>query len=134
MVYKDFVVAGFKFDDRPKVIARYAKVGAWVELVRDRDNKFDKNAIRLLVGGRHDIGFVPKELAVSIAADLDSGMVGYGEVIKVLNTGEVPMPIVCVEIGECGDIDMPKRGYSKAVMIVLALLLLFSFFSSFNDF
>jgi len=49
-----------------------AAPGRPLELRRDPANPHDPNAIEVLAGGRQ-LGFVPREVAAGIAADLDAG-------------------------------------------------------------
>ena len=44
-----------------------------LELVRDKDNKYDANAITLHHGG-YDLGFVAKETAAELAPLMDDGV------------------------------------------------------------
>ena len=57
----------------PEVLAADdAAPGRPLELRRDPANPHDPNAIEVLAGGRQ-LGFVPREVAAGIAADLDAG-------------------------------------------------------------
>lgn len=70
-------VAGTTFDNRQGYIcnARKAK-NCYVFLRRDRNNKFDKNAIAVMVkadGKFMQVGFVPATIAKDLAPALDAG-------------------------------------------------------------
>ena len=59
------------------------------ELVRDPENQFDKNAIQIVVHLRSInrktvIGYVPRELASSLAAVLDAGLQIRAELLQIM--------------------------------------------------
>lgn len=54
-----FFVRGFKFYDGPKIFKHINSEGL-VDLIREADNKFDKNAIAIYFEG-YKIGYVPRE-------------------------------------------------------------------------
>lgn len=59
------------------------------ELVRNPENRFDKNAIQIVVHLRSInrktvIGYVPRELASSLAAVLDAGLQIRAELLQIM--------------------------------------------------
>lgn len=72
-------IAGTTFNNRQGYICYIAKNSdkAYVSVRRDKNNKFDINAIKVIGhvnGGKHvELGFIPKELAAKIAPVMDSG-------------------------------------------------------------
>lgn len=72
-------VAGSTFSNRQGFICylQKNKEKAFVTVQRERNNKFDPNAIRVIGhvrGGKHvDLGYLPKELASKVAPIMDAG-------------------------------------------------------------
>lgn len=66
-------VAGVTHDGRQTVIRKHCSAGDPAELRREPDNAFDRNAIAVYVRGRQ-IGYVPADVAETIAPGLDSGL------------------------------------------------------------
>ena len=73
-------VKGVTFGNRRKALkhlSRYTKERINVNLVRDYGNKYDNNAIKVIVsvdnGRGYTIGFLPKEIAEEIAILIDKG-------------------------------------------------------------
>lgn len=52
------------------------------ELFRDLDNGYDANAVSIRVQGSH-VGWVPKELAATIAPEIDAGQTWGVEILSV---------------------------------------------------
>jgi len=94
----DFMVAGSRYEGRPATISRYAQSGAPAFLVRDRGNKYSRNAVEVRTRSGHQIGFVPEEDAVDIAPLLDAGHPYLAEIKKILTGGRFPIPVVIAEI------------------------------------
>ena len=90
----NFMVAGVSYEGRADVIARYASEGDTVFLQRDRENAYDINAIRVLLGSGHEIGFVPREYAADLAPTLDSGCRQHAYLTKILSGRRVSVPVV----------------------------------------
>lgn len=87
-------VAGTTFNNRQGYICYIAKNSnkAYVSVRRDKNNKFDANAIKVIGhvnGGKHvELGFIPKELAAKIAPVMDSGKRPWVEDFKVVCGGK----------------------------------------------
>lgn len=60
-----------KKEERPGIAA---KTPATATLEREPDNRFDPNAVKVIVGGRH-LGYLPALVAEQLAPRLDSGEV-----------------------------------------------------------
>ena len=54
-----------------------------ITLVRDRNNRHDKNAVMVYAGGEH-IGFLPRDMNEGFAEYLDSGRALDAEIHKVI--------------------------------------------------
>lgn len=68
-------VVGLRFRTKQEeraILARHLHAGARppVRLVREPDNKFDANAVKVVLGGEH-IGYLPRETAAVLAPRLD---------------------------------------------------------------
>ena len=65
-------VVGSRYHDGALDALYRAAEGQAVELVRQPDNKYDPNAVQVLIG-EVMCGFVPRQDAVQVAAKLDAG-------------------------------------------------------------
>lgn len=65
-------------------IMQTLKVGQMVLLVRDRENEFDKNAIRVktYVGGIK-LGYIPRKLAAVLSLEIDRGFIHTGYITEL---------------------------------------------------
>lgn len=63
----NFMVAGCRFDGRDRLINKYVKCDDIVILEREHNNPHDKNAVQVQTRHGHQIGYVPREDASSIA-------------------------------------------------------------------
>jgi hypothetical protein len=59
-----------------------AAPGRPLELRRDAGNEHDPNAIAVFLAGGEQLGFVPRELAAELAAELDAGRVWSAVVLR----------------------------------------------------
>ncbi|SMF90445.1 HIRAN domain-containing protein [Paenibacillus uliginis N3/975] len=84
----EFNVSGVTFEDRPNIIRRYATDGDTIYLVREPNNEYDSNAIKVFLPNRKSIGYVPKEFTPLLAKYLDSGGSIFAKVKSVNNRGE----------------------------------------------
>ncbi len=66
-------VAGVSFDGRQRYI-RQTRVGECLSLLRDYNNQFDSNAIMVINSSGNQIGFISKDLATTMARNIDSGI------------------------------------------------------------
>jgi len=94
----DFMVAGVRYEGRPDTIYRYAREGDAVYLWREPKNRFDKNAIAVLLKNAMQIGFVPAEWASQMALELDRGQPHRASIRKLLTAGRSPIPVVVASI------------------------------------
>ena len=90
----NFMVAGVRFEGRPEVIRSYAKPDEQVYLVRDRQNKYSRNAIEVRLKNGMQIGYVPEDDAVYFTPYLDKDCKHYGYITKILTGGRSPIPVV----------------------------------------
>lgn len=95
-------VVGVSFiDDYPKNIFRisekYATGESSVELERDPLNKFDANAIKVIIDGEM-VGHVPALIAREISKEIDSGVKWFADIesllISVENTDNPGIKII----------------------------------------
>jgi len=70
-------VVGVSFDNRQSVVALLSE-GERVSLIREPDNPFDPNAIKVIRWDRQQIGYLDRELAKILAPRMDY----YGRPIK----------------------------------------------------
>jgi hypothetical protein len=94
----NFMVAGVRHEGRPEVIKHYAKRDEQVFLVRDRQNKYSRNAIEVRLKNGMQIGFVPEDDAVELAPFLDKGCKHHSYITKILTRGRSPIPVVQAEV------------------------------------
>lgn len=79
----NLTLSGTGFDGRDKLIRQHVREGAPIHLVREPDNKFDRNAIGAyielrpwffpFISMRRHIGYINKTKAASIAKRIDAG-------------------------------------------------------------
>jgi len=68
-----FKLVGVTFGNRQKHIFDHARYNSRYTLIREPQNPFDKNAILVKANG-YDLGYVPRNLAETIAPLIDCGM------------------------------------------------------------
>ena len=88
------MVAGVRYEGRPQVITRYASPDDAVYLIRDRENRFSKNAVEVRLSNGMQIGFVPEDYATDVAPLLNSGLPHDAFITKILTGGRSPIPVV----------------------------------------
>jgi hypothetical protein len=75
MYPKIIKLAGVSHGDCQKNIQMYAGPGVGdFELVREQDNPYDKNAIKVALFGHFELGYIPRQIAKELAPIMDSGM------------------------------------------------------------
>ena len=82
-------VSGVTFEGRQKVLAQIT-TKTLVKLERERRNKFDFNAVKVLVqvnGGWLQAGYLPMSMSGSIAKNMDKGIAFKAEVSRVVGGG-----------------------------------------------
>ena len=84
----DFLVAGTKYHQGNKNLVE----GEKVFLVRDKTNKYDSNAIRILTEDKVMVGHMPAHLASKIAPMLDKGCQDDSYIKKILYN-DVPVVV-----------------------------------------
>jgi hypothetical protein len=90
----NFMVAGVFYEGRAAIISRFVHDGDRVFLVRDRANKFSRNAVEVRLQNGLQIGFVPEEEAVDAAPYFDQGFWHRALCTKILTGGRSPIPVV----------------------------------------
>jgi hypothetical protein len=93
----DFMVAGAKYDGRPKLIANHVRVPDAVRLVRDPSNRFSRNAVRVVTASGHEVGFVPEEDASELAPLMDSSHPHSARIKKILTGSTHAIPVVVAD-------------------------------------
>ena len=88
-------VKGISYENRREV-AKNAKIGQIVRIVREYKNKFDHNAIKVLLGNE-ELGFVERDLAQLIAPDVDCGLSLKGTITRIVS-GETPIVTIKLEM------------------------------------
>ena len=76
-------VAGVSWENRQELISNL-EVGSDVFLVRDPENKYDKNAIAVKTADNIQIGWIPKVFAAILAPEIDAGIQWLAQVEKVI--------------------------------------------------
>lgn len=79
-------VAGVTFENRQSYV-RMCYQGQKLELVRDKYNAYDRNAIAVYAGN-NQVGFISKELAADLAPRIDNGTVYECYVESVTGGGD----------------------------------------------
>ena len=76
-------LTGVIYGDCQKNIQLYAGPGVGdFELVREPDNPYDKNAIKIALFGHFEFGYIPSPIASKIAPLMDSGKCFEAEYIS----------------------------------------------------
>jgi hypothetical protein len=94
----DFMVAGVHYENRADVIDEFVRTGDLVYFVRDRDNRFSRNAVEVRIANGLMIGYVPEQFAVEVAPLLDKGHRYHAWVKKLLDGSRVTIPVVLAEV------------------------------------
>jgi len=81
-------VRGITYENRV-VVASSARVDDLVNLKRDYDNPVDNNAVQVELNGQI-LGFLERQLAQLLAADIDCGLSIQGTIIEVERTTQTP--------------------------------------------
>ena len=79
-------VVGVTFEGRQRYV-KECYVGQSLDLVRDKMNPYDSNAIAVYAGN-NQVGFISKELASKLAPQMDQGKVFSCEVSEVTGGGQ----------------------------------------------
>jgi hypothetical protein len=132
----NFMVAGVRFEGRPEVIRNYARPDEQVFLVRDRQNKYSRNAIEVRLRNGMQIGYVPEDDAVYLAPYFDKECKHYGYITKILTGGRSPIPVVQAHIykpealikGAVKESEIPEKqlfstGKGRGCLVVALLIL-----------
>ena len=80
----DIRIVGIKYPDRIE-FSKKIKVNDELKLIRDKENEYDKNAIKAVDINNNFIGFVNKEIATILSRNIDYG---FSYTIKVININE----------------------------------------------
>ncbi len=90
----NFMVAGVSHEGRAEVVDKHLTAGAVVFLVREVDNQFDLNAVRIMTRDGYEIGYVPREEAAQMAHFLDAGFKQSAYCVKILQGQRAPIPVI----------------------------------------
>ena len=126
----DFLVAGTNYHPGHKNVVS----GERVYFVRDPDNKFDSNAIRILTVDKVMIGHVPAFLAEKIAPLLDRGYLDESYIKRILYN-DVPVVVSKVYLENSPDSQSPiskisgtkKFRFFRIIGFVLRMILKWSY-------
>ena len=80
-------VAGVTWENRQEIISKL-EVGTQVELVRDLDNKYDKNAIAVKTKDGAQIGWIPRRHAEVLAPEIDAGIEWKAKIESIIGSQE----------------------------------------------
>jgi hypothetical protein len=81
-IVRDSPLAGFRYNDGKRV-SDEMREGDPLTLIRESDNPFDANAIRVEWSGRK-IGYVPRDENSSLARELDAGAPIDARIVKLV--------------------------------------------------
>jgi hypothetical protein len=90
----NFMIAGAFFEGRPLIIKKYANELDQVYLIRDRQNKYSRNAVEVRLQNGMLIGFIPEDRVEEIASLFDDNLPHYAYITKILTGGRNPIPVV----------------------------------------
>lgn len=90
----NFMVVGLDHENGSVLIHAYANSGDRVFLIRDRQNKFSRNAVEIRLQDGYQIGFVAEADAIEFAHLLDKGCLHHAFVTKVLEGRRSQIPVV----------------------------------------
>jgi hypothetical protein len=90
---KETYVRGISYENRSNV-ALASKLGQPIELQRDYENDFDRNAILVLTRGEV-LGYLDRHLAQLAAPDIDCGAKLTGDIVRIEKSG---IPKVLIEL------------------------------------
>lgn len=94
----NFMVAGTRYEGRDSIIEDSVNAGDAVYLRRDYNNKYSRHAIAVLTTDGEQIGFVPEDLAVTIAPLVDQLWHQKASITKLLTRGRSPIPVVQLQM------------------------------------
>lgn len=80
----DINIVGINYPDRIKY-SKKIQINDKLKLIRDKDNQYDKNAIKAVDINNNFIGFVNKKIATILSRNMDYG---FNYTIKVININE----------------------------------------------
>ena len=88
-------LAGVTFGSRQHYIKEYCRQAQKYFLVREPDNEFDPNAIRVLVSKyKADIGYIPAKKAELLAPLMDAGIeLKVGFCLKLIDEKNINKPV-----------------------------------------
>lgn len=90
----NFMVVGTRHEGRDSIIEDSVSAGDRAYLRRDYNNKYSTHAVQVLTADAEQIGFVPEDLAVTIAPLLDQQWHQTASITKLLTRGRSPIPVV----------------------------------------
>lgn len=94
----DFPAAGISHEGRADRVSAKCFPGCEITLARDRENPYDRNAVRLLTLSGYETGFVPKYLAIQIGPALDDGMLYMANCKKLIGGKIGAIPIIQLQM------------------------------------
>jgi hypothetical protein len=94
----NFMVAGTRHEGRDSIIEDSVSAGDAVYLRRDYNNKYSRHAIAVLTTDGEQIGFVPEDIAVTLAPLLDQHWHQKASITKLLTRGRSPIPVVQLQV------------------------------------
>lgn len=94
--HANFMIAGSKYEGRPKVIKEHVAAGDDALLIRDKNNRFSQHAVKVCTKNGFQVGFIPEFEAEKIASLIDKGA-DYDAVFTKILGYDYPIPVVDVE-------------------------------------
>jgi hypothetical protein len=93
----NFMVAGIRHEGRSEIARQHANAGDTVTIVREIGNPFSSYAIKIEMADGKCLGYVPEELARTLAPSLDSGSKYDACITKLLTGGRYCIPVVEIQ-------------------------------------
>ena len=94
-IENDFVsiqtkLAGVTFGDCQANIKKWgcADIGTYA-VIREPDNPYDPNAVRVSFLGAYDMGYLPRQVAATLAPMMDAGRTFLAEFVKINELAEI---------------------------------------------
>ncbi len=107
---RTFFIAGAQYHNLPKEINRL-KLNDLLELKTEPENKFDPNAVRIMLGDSF-LGYVPKKFSSEVTSMLEIGIYLECKVIE-LNPKGKPWEMCKVMVKEITEEEKIERGMNE---------------------
>lgn len=90
-------VVGEQYEGRQKAIKK-CEIGDTIALVRERDNKYDTNAVAVMSDAGKQLGYIPKDDAVWVAEILDRGEPIKAHIVRLYNRNDFRNVVIQINV------------------------------------